>query len=107
MRVRVVVPTQFTGKFHSLAANVKAPFYRRSKEEVDVTLLITANPVNRFKTHSAKYYLYFFFPMHRRKRRANWGNEYSKFYSVILNKLFTLPSIDIVNLLAQLPMHLT
>lgn len=71
MHARVVVPTQFTGKCHSLAANMKAPFHRRSKEEDDVTLLITANPVNRFKTHSAKYYLYFFFPMHRRKRRAN------------------------------------
>ena len=71
MHARVVVPTQFTGKCHSLAANMKAQFHRRSKEEVDVTLLIMANPVNRFKTHSAKYYLYFFFPMHRRKRRAN------------------------------------
>ena len=71
MHARVVVPTQFTGKFHSLAASMKAPFHRRSKEEVDVTLLIMANPVNRFKTHSAKYCWYFFFLIHRRKRWAN------------------------------------
>ena len=48
MHARVVVPTQFTGKCHSLAADMKAPFHRRSKEEVDVTLLIMANPINRF-----------------------------------------------------------
>ena len=71
MHARVVVPTQFTGKCHSLAANMKAQFHRRSKEEVDVTLLIMANPVNRFKIHSAKYCWYFFFLIHRRKRWAN------------------------------------
>lgn len=78
---------------------MKVLFYRCSKEEVDVILLIMVNFVNWFKIYLVKYYLYFFFFMYRCKWWVNWGNEYSKFYLVIFNKLFILLSIDIVNLL--------